>query len=212
MYVRLVSKKRAIAYVVGCYALFSLLLPLWADDKAAVGHDVATGIESIDIKDIEGHLIPMPGNSIMYSFHHGTLKKIDLVNKKVTVIKSWRRALKPLYDTKRQVIYVPDKQNSLIAIISTKTDQLVGEIVVDKSRLSSFDHELVADNGFSRLYIADNPIGVIYILDPEKKVVVRTIDVGKEINGKLFLSPDNKYLYVVHHRRESISKINVSDI
>src|SRR3954452_4832128 len=177
---------------------------------AAVPENATTGHEVTASPDGRTAYVPIYGNSGVG--RPGTdgneMLVIDIPTQKITGRVNFGHGVRPhcpVFDTKRNVLYVTTELDKTISVIDPRTLKIVGTIPTEQEE----SHMLAISHDGKRGYTANVGPGTVSVLDLENRKHIATIPISGTTQ-RISISPDDKMVFTADQKAPRIAVIDAA--
>lgn len=176
----------------------------------AIPENATTGHEVTASPDGRTAYVPIYGNSgVGRPGTDGTeMLVIDIPSQKITGHVSFGHGVRPhcpVYDTKRNVLYVTTELDKTISIIDPRTLKIVGTIPTEQEE----SHMLAISHDGKRGYTANVGPGTVSVIDLESRKHIATIPISG-MTQRISISPDDKMVFTADQKTPRIAVIDTA--
>lgn len=175
---------------------------------AAVPEDATTGHEVTASPDGRTAYVPIYGNSGVGK--PGTdgheMLVIDIPSQKITGKVDFGHGVRPhcpVYDTKRNVLYVTTELDKTVSVIDPRTLKIVGAIPTEQEQ----SHMLAISHDGKRGYTANVGPGTVSVIDLENRKHIATISISGSTQ-RISISPDDKMVFTADQKTPRLAVID----
>jgi DNA-binding beta-propeller fold protein YncE len=177
---------------------------------AAVPENATTGHEVTASPDGQTAYVPIYGSSGVG--RPGTDGKemlvIDVPSQKITGRVDFGHGVRPhcpVFDTKRNVLYVTTELDKTVSIIDPRTLKIVGTIPTEQEE----SHMLAISHDGKRGYTANVGPGTVSVLDLENRKHLATIPISGTTQ-RISISPDDKMVFTADQKEPRLAVIDTA--
>src|SRR3954454_16350521 len=177
---------------------------------AAVPENATTGHEVTASPDGRTAYVPIYGDSGVG--RPGTdgreMLAIDIPSQKITGKVDFGHGVRPhcpVFDTKRNVLYVTTELDKTVSVIDPRTLKIVGTIPTEQEE----SHMLAISHDGKRGYTANVGPGTVSVLDLENRKHVATIPISKTTQ-RISISPDDKMVFTADQTKPQLAVIDTA--
>ena len=186
----------------------SLIDPAAGQQIVAVPENATTGHEVTASPDGRTAYVPIYGNSGVGK--PGTdgreMLVIDIPSQKITGKVDFGHGVRPhcpVYDTKRNVLYVTTELDKTVSIIDPKTLKIVGAIPTEQEE----SHMLAISHDGKRGYTANVGPGTVSVIDLENRKHIATVPISGSTQ-RISISPDDKMVFTADQKTPRLAVID----
>lgn len=177
---------------------------------AAVQENATTGHEVTASPDGRTAYVPIYGNSgVGRPGTDGTeMLVIDVPSQKIKGKVDFGHGVRPhcpIYDTKRNVLYVTTELDKTVSIIDPQSLKIVGTIPTEQEE----SHMLAISHDGKRGYTANVGPGTVSVLDLENRKHLATIPISGTTQ-RISISPDDKMVFTADQKTPRLAVIDTS--
>ena len=171
-------------------------------ENATTGHEVTAS------PDGRTAYVPIYGNSgVGRPGTDGTeMLVIDIPTQKITGKVDFGHGVRPhcpVYDTKRNVLYVTTELDKTVSIIDPRTLKIVGAIPTEQEE----SHMLAISHDGKRGYTANVGPGTVSVIDLENRKHIATIPISGSTQ-RISISPDDKMVFTADQKTPRLAVID----